>query len=773
MAELDISQRGHMQWGKDAAQLKQEEAKKQAHADAKAQVTEASFDQTEATATSTLSQAATTDMTGQALPKGTTVGSMGQPQLSPPSPNAVQPQANVPQMVQTTVQAYMQNWNPANVTKPTVADTTPVTDPAIIAYAKAHNMTPELAQTHILNSQGDVFRLSVGDQVTTSEMKQLMYAYGDPRAAANLPPNLQKIFQKAMQTAVSQTQKYYGLPSNWKPAQTTTSDMKNTMNTQIQGSYDKNFEQALGELAEKNQMSESDFNMLMGMHYNPTGTFKNVSPQLQQLLKQLNQQAAKATSQQYGIPDEFVGQPRTEYFNAVVNGHYAASLQENLENTKPPLNEQEMKLARQLVENPDMQNIPANVRNAVEQAKTTTLAEIQSAYGLPDDWNPPKKLLSKNVDAAQAKDMRKKTKNAQNAANSAISKAKHHFEKMMPGAVGITVFNYFKAIGQSLNKLSSEMYVIMNSDSEIASVMARAELDSQLNQIAIQRAQLEKIMEQQAKMNGPLGGFLKFLMVLVMFVVALILAVPTGGMSLLMFWIFLTDMLQATFSHKSVYTMTFDAIRKALGNQGGIINLILSIVLSGGNPMLFMELAFQKAHAISDIAQACGASASTANMISMIVQMVLMVAMIVLMAGASFAMGPEAIVADVTIAILQFMEVTIQALGASAQLAEMAAQVIVNILPKLLDIVITALQGWNSVINIQNSLMMAALDKIQAAMEADVTQMQTLVAVINAIVNQILGSLQGTVDFIAAINKFQGKKYNDASLITTQIAQAF
>lgn len=715
------------------------------------------------------------------------IGKMNQPVLTAPNdPTAPFPQIDVKGAF-TQALNQMTSRSPQDIVpKAPVDPSIPVTDPDIIAYAQNHGITPQEAQAQIMNAHLQTFTMAASQSASPLDVQKLLYAYANPSNVANLPPNLQQLFSQLMGKSNQAIATTFQLPQGWNIKQTNSPSLTSKM----ANAYANGFEAALKLFAKTNGLTQNQVNTLRGMFYNgesgyasdpqslkQRGLTEQQFAQLPEALQTVQEQASQTLTDQFGAPPGTKATPNSDFYNAEATGKFREEFAEGLTKHEPPLTPEQIEQAIHAYEHPeDRRNMPIQIVALVNGLKEKTLADIKAAYGLPDEWNPPLLLANKKGDAAQNAFATQTTKKGIKQVQQMISHYEKHFKEAAATALGPTILNFYKTLGEALDILSRCIYAIMGADTSVAKTMCLAQMDMKINQINIRRGQIEKAMRdiENQKSSG-LRIFLEVISFAIVLLVAIVLVPVTAGASLVAAIFFIIDQVQANV--RGVQSLTekfFETIIDMLGESGGWLNLFLSILLSGGNPLLALTLIFNTSHAVEDIAKSFGASDQAAAIINMVVQLVVMVVILVACIVAPELLGVE--LAEAMTAIGSFVAETLQAAFQAAGMTAQLAKVIVDIvmmLPELLQIGVMGLQAYSSVITIVREIKLARLSMLMAEVEADMVEMTNMINILKKIIAQILDSLSGSGDWLKSVQAFQSSKYNQASALTTQIVSAY
>lgn len=748
---------------------------------------------TKANETNTILQSTMTDLKAP-------VGEVNQPILAQPEdPTIPFPQVDVSKAFSKVVDATKNI--PLPNSEPIINPEINVIDPAIIAYAQANGITPEEAQAKIMDNHAQLFAMAASLKLGGKDLQKLLYAYKHPKAAENLPKELQKLFEQLMQQTNQMTAENFQLPEGWTLKETDNGAGTPKMTVK----FDHEFEKALKQFAKQNKLTDAETDLLRGMHYFPEGNYTDTAAalrdrgldyraddkaatkkndgeptegklhtldELKDILKELNGEANGMVASEYGASPDTEIPPGTKYYESIATGKFREEFGNQLTAFKPPLSPEDIKLVLKAYENPDNKNIPVHIIAVMKKVSELTLAEVKQSLGLPDDWAPPLKLQSKKLDAAQFAQAMKEGKEGMKTLNQMLEKYEKHFKDVADkSALGPSIFNYYRAIGDAMNTLSEMIYSLMGSESEIASTLTTAQMDAKFNQINIRRAQIKEAMKVEPPKTG-IGAIFGMIFTFgLILIVALVLAPFTGGMSLYFAVAYIIDSIQAKVTGEpSLFEQVFQAITEALGTEGGFLNFFLSILMSGGNPLLFAQLLFNESNALVDMLISCGVPKDVAGYINMAVQMLIMLVVMVALIIVSFFVGPQFLAAYM-VQLTAFISSSLQTIGMSAVLAQIVVNIIMQ-LPTLIEIVVSALQAYNSVVTIISEVAQGKLAMIMARLEAAMIELQTLIAIFRKMISQILGSLQGQAEFLKSVQTFQGAKFNKASAITTQIATA-
>jgi hypothetical protein len=260
-------------------------------------------------------------------------------------------------------------------------------------------------------------------------------------------------------------------------------------------------------------------------------------------------------------------------------------------------------------------------------------------------------------------------------------------------------------------------------------------------------------------------------MIAVMIVAAIALTIMTAGtaagpvicavmLAATVFYAVDNAVAQAT-NKPTLEDQLFATVSQACGNAGGAaVNMILSVLLSGGNPLLFMQMAFSDANVIGGFVAACGGSQQQQMIATAAIQAAIMIAATIAVVVLTAGTGAPAVFEE-------FAE-GIEAIAKALNVSEKGVQIAITCATTAISCAQVAADG----ITLNNDLLMAKIDMMKGGSDAMNEEMQAVVDCLRALVKKLLDMLSGNTQGIVNINNSISSMYSAASDINTQITSA-
>lgn len=691
----------------------------------------------------------------------------------------------------------------------------PVTDKEVQDLGKQLGLPAALVLKNIKMQSNFTFEQAVKLGVTPEQADQLMFAHYFPEYATTLSPNLKALLNKFQEETNESVNKGYGFPEDWS-AETDNSEFAETLNSD----YNNTFEEVLAKRPDlNNQQIASLRSMFYGQTPPNADSLKEIFSQvMQQTSAEMNEKYGVPADFKFTPNSESYNQTLNGAYRMAfqqnlnshvppLNADQKALIQKLIENPKlassmPPeiqalaeeiqtlsiSDVQEKfglpktwipgvdKLTSPLVD-PKMQNI---AENGLAQAKEVYI-KIAQAFGLTPfsetqgtDENEIKNQLSafapisgaagKSGQNGEAINGDSKSGSLKSKGEATAGDIKTSLNNLLAlgkidGADRAMYLDYLKAIGIAILKVQNMIYQIQGANTDAAKNAANVKMDMQLNSLEKQREQIEEMRNQHEKaaMPGPLNDILGWVTKIMIVVIAAILCMVTGGLSMVLAAAYIADSIQSEArGEPSLFQMMTKAISDGVGsNAGCFINLFLVALLSGGNPLLIASL-LQDANVVQEGVALCGggklAQEITAMVVQMLIQLLVMIIMIICTGGVNVpSLAASAMTAATTISLR-------------------VAMMIAKLISIIFEIIMMSLQVTQKVISINNNIVQANLEILKAKQEGEFEELQALLAMLKKLIDKLLEILNGNSDWLLDISTFQQKKYTKVSQITSELA---
>lgn len=220
------------------------------------------------------------------------------------------------------------------------------------------------------------------NNLSQEEVAKLRFAFYNPDATED--PQVKADAEVLSNAASAKLQEKFNLPKDFKA----TGDQE-AFSESVEGTLNNAFEAQLALLAKKMNLTDKQVKELRYAHYNPGQT--KASPEMQKMLAQLENAAAKIVRQEYGFPASWKpSQVDGKEFNVEIEAAYDKAFENALQNQMPPLTESQKGLLRFMHYNPGT-TFPgsAELEEMLHTMELNTLASLQSALGLPQGTQIP------------------------------------------------------------------------------------------------------------------------------------------------------------------------------------------------------------------------------------------------------------------------------------------------------------------------------------------------------------------------------------------------
>lgn len=655
-------------------------------------------------------------------------------------------------------------------------------DPQVLALAEKNGVPVKVIIKNILQNQNDTFKELVSDteKYPKDVADKLTAAHYFPEGRESLSPELKAKLTDLERQVKANVANDLGFSSDWDGLPTIVPD---DFKATLMETFDTMFEKLLNEKIQEGSLSESDARTLKAMQAGlATGT-----PTLKNILAQIQAQMTAQLQAQFGFDVTMQAQLKGDvYYSNVINGDFAQAFIKKAQSWLPDnLSDAQKEALRQYSQNPNDPNIPASIKDLAKQISDQrkmlisaypdgsslpeelkgaltnlveeTTTEIIAKYGLDATWKTNMtSLYAPGVDPVGMK----VAQNTLNMAQEIYQEALKAGEALPEGPEKDTYLNFLKVIGQALQNLQDTIYSMQAASSNVSKNANRAKLDAQLNDIDKQQRAADKCAEQAAKTRslGPLGKIFEWLIKIIMMIICFMMG-PIGF--LIMAFLFVDSIASEATKGKGAVDLMMKGISDALPPGAAFaLKLIISLIIAiaSANIYLFCMFAFQETKMIQDVTKACGgdkmAQEIAAMVVDMVVQLALMIVVMIFTGGAA-----------VSYVAARMGEVIAKSVAASLK----SISKIMLIVRMAMFVVTMSLQITTSSIKVNNSLILANIDMIKGDAEKYSEEIQALITILKKLIAKLLAMLQGAGKDIAAISEQQGKKWSDASQISSDI----
>lgn len=673
-----------------------------------------------------------------------------------------------------------------------------------------------------------------------NKANMLRAAYYLPESTKDLPPELQELLAKFTGEAESKTGNLLGI-TNFKGLPVDARNFNQNLNTEVGQAYDKAFVTLVKNGAAKlpTNVEQKDIaNTSSKDIINEDGTHtiggEKVPHHIAQLIKSLTQTVNVDELQaKYNFDSDWRPNPDTAFYNNVVNGDFAQNFTKDIKGyygkvtdaskkvaieklianpsdpsvlNDPNLSESEKKdlvdLAKNIsqarngmlthydafVKNPHDPSIPHDIKAKLSQIFEANKVATIEKYNLDKDWSPTIANLSAiekaNINTAQG---------GIDVAKELLANAYTLVSQMPNGADKHSYMNYLKIIADKLDELQNTIYSMQGSNTEISKKNNSLKLATQLANLDAQKAAAEKAEKANKKMAGagPLQQFTKWMMNVLIIAVSF-MAFPIGPVLATMYVVQTEQKGAGNTFIAEMCKDVCDGLGGLFGNSqagqivGGMVNFFLLAMISGGNPLMFMQTFFQESQAVQNLVQIAGggqmAQQLTVTILNMVAQIALMVAISAATMGAGAPAAASFMTADVAAvgaegaagaaAVTSVAAGTTSAAVSATTAVGMTTEEIMKVAMAAVQVVVDALTITSSGIQINNNIILAQITMIKAKSEKLSVELEAMVALLKKLVDKLLNALSGMGDWTVNIQKEVGELFTKGSSITTDIAFA-
>lgn len=650
-----------------------------------------------------------------------------------------------------------------------------VTDPEIIRIANERGVSPGVLYKAMQNmTDGELDK--VLNSLPPEEGAQLKMAMAYP-GSVTLSPALSKALQDMKDAINGKVRSEFGLGQGWSGQSSNLTTSKQSIDNDIDITFNEVFDQELNNI--QPPLTDTQRAQLRTMHYAPPGVKLPTDPALLALLKTIEGKVNAQLQAKYGFDADWTPPPDTEYYAAIMEGAFVDEFKKAAENSDPPLTREDAlnidTYASKYFANPNDPDIPSDVKKMLGKLVGVANAAVINKFGLDSAW----KADTAGIHPAQM-DLKsfKMAQGAVKVLRDMLAFAQSQIPNIPPSAERQRLENYLKTIGKAISDMEEAMYAMESGHGDIARVMSRLRAEIQESDIKQQEAQEAQIKDKQgSKMEKVIPlDFMDVLTKITIVAAAIVLSVmvntpPNPGGALIA--AIAISAAIAYVSKPSLADTAFAAVQdgcvtfgKAIGGPAGedfgkilgtVVNTYLSMVLSGGNPILAVTLFTQNTKATETFAGVCGADENQqkicAAVVGAVVQVVMAVAMTMMTGGGASA---------------SLMATVGEAMNVSEKVMK-AATTLAKVVMVAFQLTTTTIQGYNSVIEMKTADINASVTMIKARSEAMTEELQALIKVIRQLLDKIMSALQGIPNQILDLDKFQGEKWSKADSMISEL----
>jgi hypothetical protein len=647
-----------------------------------------------------------------------------------------------------------------------------VTDPDILALADKDGESPASVYQLVQAQASSQFTKQLNQlpqsllNAFPNAKNQLLFAFNNPGQAASLPQALQTQLSQMTSSVNSSVAQQYGFSSSWSGVPPDS----DSFNTDLSNQYGTAFQNALQSAAASNNLSDAQVQQLTTTFYDPSAAASITDPQLQSIFNSCQASAASTIQTQYSIdPSTYTLTPNTSIFTQTLNGAYMQTANNMIQNYSPPLTTSQQQQIQAYLADPTT-SVDADIPGLAQTIKANATASVIAQFQLSTNWQPTVSSLTSPLgldpnSIASAQNALDMGKELQQTATNVVS-------SMPPGPTTNSYVNFLKAISSALTAAQNAIYAIEGAQSQSASRQATAQVQTQLQNLSQQISAVGQMEAAQAKMvksgllNTIMDVFMKIFMVVACLLVGAIAGPLAGLVALAFTMFFVIDSAVAEGTGKtSLVDQAFQQISTKVDPKlAPFINAMLSVVLSGGNPMVFMTMLFSDANVVGNTIKAYGGDAKQQMIGSAVTEGIVMISAMIVMTVLTFGAGSAGL-AEAALGIVNRVMDTAVELSTTAERAIQVTQTVVQV-------VSGAAQAAQQGITINNELLLGQIAKIQGDADSNNQQVQAIVEIMQMLIKKLLDMLSGEGSTIANISNLQGKKWSNASDIATQITSA-
>lgn len=511
-----------------------------------------------------------------------------------------------------------------------------------------------------------------GAGLSPDELKQVLFAGSFPETAASLPPKLQNVLKTAEASALTQSSKNLGVPSDYQIPQNT-DGMKEMLTEQ----FSDNVNKQLNELMNSGKISRPQYNELRTLFAMPGANTPHAAA-LMPLLQQVMTNAKGQLSKDYGMPASFDVPVNGSSYQAMLNGTYFNEFNKQLNN--PTLNltaDQQAQLKEALTSKSAENALSPELKTILNTLKATTLAKVATTYGLPDTWQPDTNALAAAAIRTQDPDF-KAAKEGLNQCIEALNTGKKILSDIVEAApknidgsqaavppIAFLLKDYLKALSSVLSEMQEIQAEAAIASSNLASLLSKVQNDSKMAELWKKSKEIHHMMAEQKKMAslGPLKAIIQWIINL------FLIFTPLGPLLLINA---LAQQVKQAKEGKGLDLAHMDMlgdlgktcqdIGKAIGGPfgkflGDMLQLALAILtfVAGGGAAILADTLIGSGSYLKLILTGLGIPPKIADYIAMALQIVIQIAAAIALAVFTGGASIGALVADLAVECGQFV----------------------------------------------------------------------------------------------------------------------
>lgn len=723
----------------------------------------------------------TTDASNEPHDEPIYARSPGHPKLSEPDPSAPTDDAfntvNPDDMMQRLLDAQEASDTPppgslAAQRKEALAKVQ-VDDPEIVALAEKEGLSPGEVQQDLQMTSNVSFKQMIKDMPEEDQQK-LLFARSHPEAS-NLSPELQAKLKEINAAVTKSVGESVGFGSDWGGVPIDSS----YLDLQVMDDFEDSFENNLRSAVDDGIVTEDQYKKLITMYYMP-GAYAG-DTDLQVKFQTFRDAAVGELQQRYGFKSDYRPPVDNSTFTQTTNGAFRAHFKNELNNTSPPLTDAQKDQIMAYYNNPNDPSLPkdptqlAVIKTLANAIKGLSTAAVIKEFGLEPTWLPIVTSINN-----PAMDM-----GLYGVAKGGVELLNKLFKTIsgnLSGEQQEKYSDYLKAVSEALNVLQQFLYSLEGSDAALSSKMSKANSDTTLSNIALQMKTARDLARKLSKAKHGIMGFMgkiakamapmdkandwmgKITTLVISCVIAA-LVFPIGGpvlagiiIAAALFNVIDSAVAQAT-GKPSLTQQMSKAVNDAVpGGCGWIVTGLMSVVLSGGNPMLYTTLLTSDTNTVQNMVKCFGgdeaAQQITAAVFGAVAQIVCMVAMTAMAGPAEL---PEAL-ANIAAKTIKIGTKTVCTVGQLAQGMMIAYTVSTG-----------TLQTMTGVYQAKMEFLKGDIADIQAKLDGMSEEIQALVKAVMKVIAKFMETLSGRSDEIADISKTKSGIIAEQSQIVTEL----
>lgn len=374
--------------------------------------------------------------------------------------------------------------------------------------------------------------------LSEEELKQVLFAYDVSEAQGMLPPALQRILKQAIDSTKAQLNEQYGIPDDWT-FPTSGGEIKTKLAQELGQQVVKELESQLS----SGKIDRAQFNEMRTLLFMPEAQTPNASA-LKSAVEMLVQEKRSQLQKEFGFPDGFSISPDVSLFKGVLTGSYLAGIEAQLNDPALNLTADQKQVLRQALTAEDAAAaLSPEMKTLLQQVQGNALAKVSTAYGLPEGWKPDAGMLAVGIEKMQTLSMRMAfeglnqgfevlangTRLLETVKQSMLSQAGVDQQAAAgAGKIEIRYRDYLKAISNVLMAMQEIMSAQAVSDTNIANLLSKVELDAKMAELESQKKALEEVIAKQKKMAslGPLKALFQWIINIIIMITLTMIGQP-------------------------------------------------------------------------------------------------------------------------------------------------------------------------------------------------------------------------------------------------------